>query len=173
MSWIIRRVLVVLRVCILAVVVYLVWPALSAVVAHRTTWAQGVDAIFTNRVIALVVVVLVIGLALSLLRSPLVRVAVGVGTVLLVAGIVTGRLSPSGVEHTVKSYVGVSALQGAAARCGYPVNVQHVDNQVRVVLKSTAGAQQVLGYAAHMIGNKFISIVDTTGHTVRLPCRGH
>lgn len=159
----------ILRIGLVALAVYIVWDPILALANGDATWQQSVDAIFTDKVVVLLLAAIIVSIFISMLDSPLVRGVISVGAVVLVMMFVTGRVTTDSISQAVKPYTQMGSIENRAEACGLDVTTEKVGDSVRTVLKDPQNGEEVLGYIGETVGDRIHRMLNGDGIEVKVP----
>lgn len=139
MGSLLRGLVWIVRFVLLALIVIAVWGPVTAYASGTISWDQAVDAVLTDHVVALLVAAVVLGLIASLLRAPVVRLAITVAAAVLVILMVNGTVTLDQVRDEVASYDLRNRAESFMRGCNLPLVVEETAGGVRAVLKDSDG----------------------------------
>lgn len=161
-SWTIN----IVRIFVTALIIYTVWPTGVALFERRIEWDDAVDSLFSNSVITLLIIVLVLTLLISIFRSSVARWAVTIAAASVLICFVTGTITLESVSDSVNAYSLADKAKESIEKCNKSVAVEEFGGKFRAVMKEP-NQEAVMGYVGETMEG-VVKLFDLEGNV--LPC---
>lgn len=166
MAKLIAGVINIVRIVVLGIIVFTVWPTAVALWEGEILWNEAVDSLFSNSMITMLLVVLVLTLLVSIFQSSVARWAVTIAAAAILVCFVTGTITLESVSESVSAYSLADKAKETIEKCKVTVAVEEFGGQFRAVMKEPDG-ERVIGYVGEIAGG-VVQLFDVNG--APLPC---
>lgn len=166
MAKLIAGVINIVRIVVLGAIAFTVWPTGVALWNGDILWNEAVDSLFSNSMITMLLVVLVLTLLVSIFQSSVARWAVTIAAAAILVCFVTGTITLESVSESVAAYSLADKAKESIEKCKVTVAVEEFGGKFRAVMKAP-NSDQVIGYVGEM-ANGVVQLLDT--QNVPLPC---
>lgn len=156
----------IVRIVVLAIITITVWPTAVGLFEGEILWNEAVDSLFSNSVITMLIVVLILTLLVSIFQSSVARWAVTIAAASILICFVTGTITLESVSESVNAYSLADKAKEGIEKCKVTVSVEEFGGQFRAVMKDPSD-EKVIGYVGETIEGA-IKLLDTNG--APLPC---
>jgi len=161
-AWLIN----IVRIVVLGIIIFTVWPTAVALWNGDILWKEAVDSLFSNTIITMLLVVLVLTLLVSIFRSSVARWAVTIAAVAILVCFVTGTITLESVSQSVTAYGLADKAKDTIQKCHVSVAVEEFGGQFRAVMKDPS-QDRIVGYVGETVGG-VVKLLDVNG--TPLPC---
>lgn len=161
-AWVIN----IVRIVVLGIIGFTIWPTATALWNGDILWKEAVDSLFSNSVITMLLVVLVLTLLVSIFQSSVARWAVTIAAAAILVCFVTGTITLESVTQSVSAYSLADKAKDTIQKCHVSVAVQEFGGQFRAVMKDPTN-DHIVGYVGEAVGG-VVKLLDTTG--APMPC---
>lgn len=168
MAKLIAGVINIVRIVVLGIIVFTIWPTAVALWNGDILWNEAVDSLFSNSMITMLLVVLVLTLLVSIFQSSVARWAVTIAAAAIIVCFVTGTITLESVSESVSAYSLADRAKDTIEKCKVTVAVEEFGGQFRAVMKDPDG-DKVVGYVGEIAGGA-VKLLDTKG--APMPCGG-
>lgn len=166
MAKLIAGVINIVRIIVLVILAFTLWPTGVALFEGDILWEDAVDSLFSNSVITMLLVVLVLTLVVSIFSSSLARWAVTIAGAAILVSFVTGTITLESVSESVTAYSLADKAKDRIEACKATISVEEFGGQFRAVMKDPSG-EKIVGYVDGTMKGA-AKLVDTKGNP--LPC---
>jgi hypothetical protein len=166
MAKLIAGVINIVRIIVLGILVFTLWPTAVALLEGDILWNEAVDSLFSNSVITMLLVVLLLTLLVSIFSSSVARWAVTIAGAAILVCFVTGTITLESVSESVTAYSLADKAKERIEKCKATISVEEFGGQFRAVMKDPS-KDKIVGYVDGTMKGA-ITLLDPNGKP--LPC---